>query len=339
MIFMRLLTLFSFLVLFFEVQAQEAEIVVREKIAGISLVAERFAVDSSHIEPLVKVGASYVAVIPFSFMPHIDSGALYFNHKQQWVSEREEGVRIAIRECKKKQLRVMLKPQIWVSHGEYTGNIKMNSEDQWKTFERDYTSYIVAFAKLAEEEEVDMMCIGTELKSVVAARPDFFGQLIEKVKIWYTGKLTYAENWDCYDKVNFWGQLDYIGVDAYFPISKKKKPCLKDLKEGWQPWINELDSVAQKWDKQIVFTEFGYRSIEGCAIEPWDYSNKHVTISEKQQLLALKALFETVWTERFFSGGFLWKWYPNHKEAGGSKDGMFTVQNKNAQRLVESYYE
>jgi hypothetical protein len=35
----------------------------------------------------------------------------------------------------------------------------------------------------------------------------------------YTGKLTYAANWDDFDKVPFWKELDYIGIDAYFPLS------------------------------------------------------------------------------------------------------------------------
>ena len=37
-----------------------------------------------------------------------------------------------------------------------------------------------------------------------------------------------------YKKVDFWNELDYIGVDAYFPFSKKKKPKLNKLVTSWE---------------------------------------------------------------------------------------------------------
>jgi hypothetical protein len=69
-----------------------------------------------------------------------------------------------------------------------------------------------------------------------------FPDLIKKVRAVYSGKLTYAENWDCIDKVLFWDQLDYIGVDAYFPISKKKKQKMKEIRAGWKKRTPILDS-------------------------------------------------------------------------------------------------
>jgi hypothetical protein len=88
-----------------------------------------------------------------------------------------------------------------------------------------------------------------------------------------------------------------------------------------------------------LFTEFGYRSIQKCADEPWSYDRSKTDLqSQEAQARALKVLFETFWDEEYFAGGFLWKWYPKHAKAGGSRDTMFTVQNKKAEAVVRKAY-
>ena len=48
-----------------------------------------------------------------------------------------------------------------------------------------------------------MFCIGTELQFVVANDPEYWKQSIREIKQVYTGKLTYAENWDQFQNVPF----------------------------------------------------------------------------------------------------------------------------------------
>ena len=117
-----------------------------------------------------------------------------------------------------------------------------------------------------------MLCIGTETREFVNERPKFWKKLIRAVREEFSGQLTYAANWDDYDQVPFWKHLDYIGVDAYFPISKDKDATVEDLKSGWKPIVAKMDSIAQLHDKEVILTEYGYRSIKGCAIRPWDYN-------------------------------------------------------------------
>ena len=42
------------------------------------------------------------------------------------------------------------------------------------------------------------------------------------------GKLTYAENWDQYHKIPFWGKLDYVGIDVYFSLNQESIPLWKN---------------------------------------------------------------------------------------------------------------
>ena len=330
--------LLSFIVVWLSVVAFSQEDSTRT-INGLSLVSERFVLDSTHMKPIADVNANYAAVIPFCFMPSLDTGLVMFNNKHQWVGEGLDGSKAAIRTLHKSNVEVMLKPQIWVGHGAFTGEIEMKTEENWILFEEQYAAYILAFAKLAESENVSMLCIGTELGNVVKQRPQLFFGLIEQVKEVYSGKLTYAENWDCFASVPFWSELDYIGVDAYFPITKKAKPSIDKLKEGWERYIPIFDSLSAHFDRKILFTEFGYRSVQKCSVEPWGYNRIDKSmVDEKCQMKALKALFMMNWEQDYFAGGFLWKWHPNHEKAGGSKNQMFTVQNKESEDLIRTWY-
>ena len=67
----------------------------------------------------------------------------------------------------KEAFKIMVKPQIWVSKGVYTGKIDMNSEEDWKVLEESYEQFILGFAKTAEELNADIFCIGTELEKFV----------------------------------------------------------------------------------------------------------------------------------------------------------------------------
>lgn len=67
----------------------------------------------------------------------------------------------------------MLKRQIWDGGGDFTRYMAMKTERNWKTFEQNYTEMIILYAKIAEESDVEMFCIGTELNTFVKQRPQF----------------------------------------------------------------------------------------------------------------------------------------------------------------------
>lgn len=311
---------------------------VSEKYNGVSLVASRSQITSEDIKPILDVNANAVAVMPFAFLESLNSPILKFNLKEQWYGERLEGTREAIQILHQDSLKVMLKPQIWIWRGEFTGEINMNSEKDWKQFEKDFKEFIFLFAALAAEEKVEIFSLGTELFNFVEKRPEFWRELIAGIRKIYSGKLTYAENWDKIDNVPFWGELDYIGVDAYFPLSEEKSPALEELKEGWGTHLKQLGKLSKDFGKPVLFTEYGYRNIDYAAKHPWDSSRDLKEINDKNQEIALQALYEEVWKENWFAGGFLWKWHHTHEKSGGEENSQFTPQNKPAEDVVKQYY-
>ena len=132
------------------------------------------------------------------------------------------------------------------------------------------------FAEIARKMEVPILCIGTELHNFVQLRPTYWKALILKIKEIYPGKLTYAENWDQFSKVPFWKDMDYIGIDAYFPLSDMKTPTVIALRKAWQPHKNNIENLYQINKKPVLFTEFGYRSVHYTAKTPWMTDQKKV---------------------------------------------------------------
>jgi hypothetical protein len=305
---------------------------------GVSFVASRNPVDQDQIEPLLQLEANYAAIMPFGFIRSLNNPEIIYNTERQWYGETNEGAAQYIDMLHRNNIKVMLKPQIWIWRGEFTGNLKMNSEEHWDALEVSYSKFILEYASLAQSTHVDIFCIGTELEQFIVHRPKYWDKLISEIKKIYKGKLTYAANWDEYKRVPFWRQLDYIGVDAYFPISESVTPTISEAKAGWRRWKEELKGVSHANDRNILFTEYGYRSVDFSGKEPWQTSRDQKNVNLDAQANLLTALYEEVWNENWFSGGYIWKWFIDHEMAGGEDNDRFTPQNKPAGMVVQYYY-
>ncbi|MDO5978153.1 glycoside hydrolase family 113 [Flavivirga spongiicola] len=309
-----------------------------EKINGVSFVAASEAVNNDHITPVVNVNANYAAVMPFGFIRNLSHPEVVFNTKRQWFGETSEGVKQYVQELRKKKIKIMLKPQIWVWHGEFTGYIEMKNEANWKTLESSYSKFILEYARLAHEVNADIFCIGTELEKFIDNRPDYWFKLIGEIKQIYKGKLTYAANWDEFKRTPFWDLLDFIGVDAYFPVSNSKTPTVEECLTGWEQHKKVINTISEKYKKPILFTEFGYRSVDYSGREPWKSDTNMMQVNLEAQTNTTKALFETFWKEDWFAGGFIWKWFRNHSKSGGENNSQYTPQNKPVEDLIKTHY-
>ncbi|WP_298477627.1 glycoside hydrolase [uncultured Maribacter sp.] len=309
------------------------------KMNGVSFVASGEEALQKHVDNVKYINANSAAVMPFGFIKDINSPKIIFNTDRQWFGETKKGAKQYIELLHKNKINVMLKPQIWIWHGEFTGTLKMESEEDWVFLEKSYEKFIMTYAQLAQETNVELLCIGTELENFVNNRPYYWRQLIAKIRKTYKGKLTYAANWDEYPKVIFWDQLDYIGIDAYFPLSESKTPSVKELKEGWQPWKNKIKSLSNATSKSVLFTEFGYRSMDYTAKKPWLVDRTDEGVNLIAQANAKEAIFSEFWQEDWFAGGYVWKWFLNHENVGGQNDNRFTPQNKPAQNVIKSFYK
>ena len=286
---------------------------------------------------VVDINANWIAVIPFAYTRLGQTGVRYNISGQQWWGEQPQGIRETIRLAKEADIDVLLKPQVYIP-GSWPGALDFESEDDWQNWEDNYKNYILELVAIAVEYEVAMFCIGTEFRISTKKRAKFWINLIQEIREIYSGKLTYAANWDDYDQVTFWKELDFIGVDAYFPLSESKSPTVEELKKGWQPWKAKMKVISEENNKPIIFTEYGYRSVDYTAKKPWMVDRTNEAVNLKAQANAKEAIFSEFWQEEWFAGGYVWKWFIDHESSGGEKDNRFTPQNKPAEEIIKSFY-
>jgi hypothetical protein len=305
---------------------------------GVSFVSPSNEIGKLEIEkPAAIISANALCFMPYGFISE-NSTDLKFDSHWQWWGEKTDGTTAMIRLAKEAGYRIMLKPHVWKDHGAFTGNHAYETSEQWTNFEKSYSAYILNFAAIAEVENVTLFCIGTEWGDFVKERPEYWTELISEIRKIYSGQLTYAANWDEYERVPFWDQLDFIGVDAYFPLTKATTPLIEELEFALAPFSNRLKYLSDSLGKKVLFTEYGFRSRDNATFKPWE-SDRGGEVNMQTQLNAYQAFYNTFWNRDFIAGGFLWKWFSNHEDVGGSENSGFTPQNKPVEKLIKKVHE
>jgi hypothetical protein len=307
------------------------------KINGIALTAPGRPVGDSLFISFKRDYANWVCLLPFAFVPFNKPEVYYNAHFQMW-GERTEGIMDCANKAHAQNMKVMLKPQLWIGHGEYTGSLNFQDSLQWKSFENSYSNYILKMAAVADSCHVDLLCIGTELNSFINLRCSYWMNLIDSVRKVYHGKLTYAENWDCYARCALWTKLDYIGVNAYFPLCTTVNPSLSELKTQWIPFVDSLKNLSVRENKPVLFTEYGYRSIDACSAKPYE-SYSRANSNYEAQRSAFEALFESCWNQPWFAGGFAWKWFDSPDEMDMPMEIDYCFQGKPAEQVLRKWYK
>jgi len=299
--------------------------------------------DSTCLQPLIKNNVEWITLVPYDYQKFYDTPVLRGRSDSQRALRRDSSFRKKIAIAHQTGFKIMLKPHIWMStsdDGKWRSDIFPKNEADWKTWSASYRAFIIHYAQMAEEGKVELFCVGTELSRLAKEKPAFWRKLIKEVRGIYSGPLTYAANWnDEFEKISFWDELDFIGVQAYFPLSKEKNPSTKNLIKGWKRHISILEKVHRRFNKPILFTEMGYKSTMDSAIEPWGWINHDKSkisrsLSTETQANCYEAFFKVVWPKKWFAGVHIWQWRNPHHRSGGSTDLNFTPQQKPAENII-----
>ena len=336
--------------------------------AAITVTAGQYAhsatVSPSKVKPEWQKGMCYITSNKDRYLSPesdaslkavADTGATWVSILTTWYQEKchttsifptkdtptDESIIHAIDTAHSLGMKVMLKPHldiVDISSGTWRGEVACISEPEWKAWFKSYGDFMVHYARIAEEHKVEMLCIGTELSSASTIRENMWKDVVIKpVRGVYKGPLTYAANWNGeYDHINFWDALDYVGIDAYFPLSDKPKPTLDDIKKGWGEWVADIERFQKKVNMPIIFPEVGYCSAEGTAKTPWE-EIAGGQIDMELQADCYKAILETFWDKDWFYGLYWWRWGTN-VNFGGLNNRGFSMQNKPAQAVVTEWY-
>ncbi len=310
-----------------------------DKIDGMTLVAPPKPFSSNPFLKLKEIDVNWIGIIPYAYTQQGKPSVAFGSYTWQWWGETVKGATQSIKQAHANDMLVMLKPQVYIP-GSWPGGMDFDSEEDWQKWESDYEKYILTFAKIASEQNVALFCIGTEFKLSSINRPEYWEKLIIKIRKLYKGKLTYAANWDEYKHIAFWDKLDFIGVDAYFPLNSDAVPAVEELVSNWYPYEKEMKRIAASFDKPILFTEYGYMSVEGCAGKTWELEADRSILkyNEQAQANAFDAMYQVFYEQDFWAGGFVWKWYPDEFAGPQRMRKDYTPQNKMGEQALSKWY-
>ena len=235
-------------------------------------------------------------------------------------------------------LKVMLKPHVDLADDPtlWRGEIGEGfTEAEWHAWFTSYQAFIHHYAQLAQTYGVDQFCVGTEL-TATEGRETNWRAVITGVRRIYSGPLTYAANHGSENDVTWWDAVDYIGVDAYYPLTNKNDPTVVELKAAWQPYVASLEALAATWDKSIIFTEIGYRSKDGTNQRPWETELSGM-VDLQEQADTYQAAFESVFNQPWIAGMYWWVWRTDPFQGGLCDDGR-TPYDKPAEDVLRFWY-
>lgn len=332
-----------------------------ERHRGVSWVAspQRFE-DDVFYTVLREQHVNWIVQTPFGWQKEHDSPAIKLaSGKGVMWGESDEGLVVTARWARKHGIKTLLKPHIWVTrgNGKWRSDIEMASEGDWDAWFTDYSRFILHYARLAEEHDFPALCIGTELRKTLP-REQRWRRLIQQIRSVYKGQLTYAANWwKEYEEVLFWDELDFIGIQGYFPIADQPHSTVAEMKRRWEPHVNRIRVVQERFDKPVVFTEIGYRNTPDNAVEPWiwpkrpqfekisenDYRpipDPDVQIDLEAQAASYQAMFEVFWNQPWFQGAYVWKWHPARRNVAAEQVlfERFSPQGGPAMDVISRWY-
>lgn len=279
---------------------------------------------SDTLAALQEVGVEWLAVVPSWYQATLRSSAIVEDAED---SPSEEDVRHVINTAKALGFKILLKPHVSVVRGGWRGRIVPSDLARWQA---SYREFILHFAALAEELDVEILSVGTELKSRSGDVAFWLG-LIEQIRGTYAGQLTYSANWDEYDAIEFWGPLDFIGIDFYFTLSEDPDAAAAEMVEALERIGEDLNGYADSQLKKILLTEIGYRSIDGAVFRPYE-SDREGVIDLEEQALAYGAVL-TAYAEADWLEGIFW-WRADPRGLGGPEDDGYHFLGKPAAEVL-----
>jgi len=253
---------------------------------------------------IAGLGASWIQFTPTWKMATVTSSTI----DVAW-SVTDAGLLAVIHLARSKGLKVLLKPHVDPQDGTNRWEINPSNRAAW--FE-SYQAMMIHYATIAQQNGVDEFSVGCELATMSgSADRSAWLRVINAIKAIYRGPLVYAATIVEYPNVSFWDQLNFIGIDAYYPLSTSPTTDISALEAAWIPIRDQMAAFAVDVGRAILFTEAGYPSLAGAAVEPFNnaYSS---TPSQPEQAAAYEALLATFSGQPWWAGAFWWSWWTDN---------------------------
>lgn len=288
-----------------------------------------------------NLGGNWVSLTPFGRVWDLDSTGVDPSFEAPF-EENYQAVLSAVNQAHRAGLRVMIVPHLWVESGGWRAEINPKDDAGWERWAASYQAYLMRWARLAELAKVDLLSVGVELRSwVTTERAPSFGRIIQQIREVYSGPLTYAANWDDAEQTVIWGDLDIIGINAFFPLTSDEGASPSQLLEGGERIADQVEQLAEAWAKPVLFTEIGYTTRPDPALKPWEWPDhmENVVVDQAAQANAYAALIAPHISRDWFMGYFIWRMYANPDDLSQEAEWGFNPRGKLSELVVREAYQ
>jgi hypothetical protein len=271
--------------------------------------------DRAELARVRAMGATWVSVMPFGYLPGPTSTALRTSYDRPGA-ERDEALRATIRRAHALGLRVLLKPHLWVS-GSWPGAVDPPREEDAAALVDAWGALTLHYAALAAQEGVAALTLGVEMDRLARRAPARWRAMITAVRGRYRGTLTYAAGWSDVEGIPFWDALDVIGVDHYAPLAGVEGPvAVEAVEAAARSSLQRYATLSERVGRPVWLTELGFRRDARALVEPWAWVAQSHAPEMDLQSLGYAATLRALRGVPCVQGVFAWKWF----SSGGDED-------------------
>lgn len=220
-------------------------------------------------------------------------------------------------------------------------------QDKWDAWWADFRAFSVHYARLAESEQVPILCVGGEMLSTESHEADW-RKLIAEVRAVYSGSITYNANHGHEMRIAWWDALDFASISAYYGMFPEDEvdvsmiqatTTIEELSAHLRRQVGRMRLLHIKIKKPILFIETGVTNVRAASRYPWSHIDQLLDspVDEQEQANFYQAMFEVFWNERWLMGYCWWDWPAQLAEpdpAGRS----FGVYGKQAENVLRDWY-
>ena len=286
-----------------------------------------------YIDEIAATGANTVCMSVAGYQENCSSTSIFVESRKVCPDKR---ITALIDYAHGKGLRVVLMPIVLLENpgdGQWRGKIDPKN---WADWWQDYTNFVMHYVWLAAGAKAEMFIIGSELVST-EDQTDQWRAIIARIRRHYSGLLCYSANWDHYEGIKWWADLDVIGMTTYYDLTGDKEPTLERLIEAWKPIKKDILAWRRKIKLPILFTEAAWPNQVTCAQYPWDYYRSPDKPDPTAQANCFEAFFRTWAGQKHIAGFLVWEWRNHPKQQIGPKDTSYVPCGKPAMKVIRRY--
>ncbi len=292
------------------------------------------------VDEAARMGATWVSLTPFGRTWDLAPTGIDLTYEAPF-EENRRAVLAAVRQAHARGLRVFLVPHLWVETGGWRALIDPGDDAGWARWAEAYRAFLLAWADVAREGEVDMLSVGVELRSwVTTPRARSMLAIIADVRRAYRGPLTYSANWDDVEDTLVWGALDLVGINAFYPLADREGASQAELRAGGRSVSARIEALARRMERPVVLTEIGYTTRPDPAVRPWEWpdSMHDVRTDERAQAEAYQALIAPFLDARWCAGFFVWRFYADPDDVSQEAEWGFSPRGKLAELALRDAF-